>query len=135
MILHLQEEVVASEDIGVAEREALGVVVLIGEDGLRNVAAQAGGHGNEPLGVLVEQIHVDARLVIEAVEIGGRDQLNKVAIAVLVFAQQHQVVVAVGVGTGLVALPVTWPTGLSQEPINVGDGKTGLFAYGYGLSD
>jgi beta-glucosidase len=32
-------------------------------------------------------------------------------------------------------LPVTWPTSLAQEPINSGDGKTGLFAYGYGLSD
>jgi beta-glucosidase len=32
-------------------------------------------------------------------------------------------------------LPVTWPQNLAQEPINSGDGKTGLFAYGYGLSD
>jgi len=32
-------------------------------------------------------------------------------------------------------LPFTWPTGLSQEPINYGDGQTGLFAYGYGLTD
>jgi beta-glucosidase len=32
-------------------------------------------------------------------------------------------------------LPFTWPTGLAQEPINYGDGQTGLFAYGYGLSD
>jgi beta-glucosidase len=32
-------------------------------------------------------------------------------------------------------LPFTWPTNLAQEPINVGDGKTGLFAFGFGLSD
>jgi len=31
-------------------------------------------------------------------------------------------------------LPVTWPRSSSQEPINDGDGKTGLFAYGYGLN-
>ncbi|MGC1377855.1 MAG: glycoside hydrolase family 3 N-terminal domain-containing protein [Anaerolineales bacterium] len=31
-------------------------------------------------------------------------------------------------------LPITWPNALSQEPINSGDGKTGLFAFGYGLS-
>jgi beta-glucosidase len=31
-------------------------------------------------------------------------------------------------------LPITWPKDISQEPINVGDGKTGLFAFGYGLS-
>jgi beta-glucosidase len=32
-------------------------------------------------------------------------------------------------------LPVTWPNSVADEPINSGDGKTGLFAYGYGLSD
>jgi beta-glucosidase len=31
-------------------------------------------------------------------------------------------------------LPVTWPRSASQEPINDGDGKTGLYAYGYGLT-
>lgn len=31
-------------------------------------------------------------------------------------------------------LPVTWPVSASQQPINVGDGKTGLFPYGYGLT-
>lgn len=31
-------------------------------------------------------------------------------------------------------LPVTWPASASQEPINTGDGKTGLYAYGYGLT-
>jgi beta-glucosidase len=32
-------------------------------------------------------------------------------------------------------LPVTWPNSVADEPINQGDGKTGLFAYGFGLSD
>jgi beta-glucosidase len=32
-------------------------------------------------------------------------------------------------------LPVTWPNSVNDEPINSGDGKTGLFAYGFGLSD
>jgi beta-glucosidase len=31
-------------------------------------------------------------------------------------------------------LPVTWPNAVSQEPINSGDGKIGLFDFGYGLS-
>ena len=31
-------------------------------------------------------------------------------------------------------LPVSWPTSVSQEPINTGDGKTPLFPLGYGLS-
>jgi beta-glucosidase len=32
-------------------------------------------------------------------------------------------------------LPVTWPSSVNDEPINQGDGKTGLFAYGFGLTD
>jgi beta-glucosidase len=32
-------------------------------------------------------------------------------------------------------LPVTWPNSVNDEPINQGDGKTGLFAYGFGLTD
>ncbi|HLL67334.1 MAG TPA: glycoside hydrolase family 3 N-terminal domain-containing protein [Micromonosporaceae bacterium] len=31
-------------------------------------------------------------------------------------------------------LPMTWPSSAGQQPINEGDGKTGLFAYGFGLS-
>ncbi len=31
-------------------------------------------------------------------------------------------------------LPVTWPNAVSQEPINNGDGKTGLFPFGFGLT-
>jgi beta-glucosidase len=31
-------------------------------------------------------------------------------------------------------LPVTWPTAVTDEPINNGDGKTPLFPLGYGLS-
>jgi beta-glucosidase len=31
-------------------------------------------------------------------------------------------------------LPVTWMQSASQEPINDGDGKTGLFPYGFGLT-
>ncbi|TDP97521.1 glycoside hydrolase family 3 protein [Labedaea rhizosphaerae] len=31
-------------------------------------------------------------------------------------------------------LAVSWPASAAQEPVNVGDGKTPLFPYGYGLS-
>lgn len=32
-------------------------------------------------------------------------------------------------------LQVTWPNNSTNEPINAGDGQTGLFAYGFGLTD
>ena len=30
--------------------------------------------------------------------------------------------------------PVSWPSAVTDEPINVGDGKTPLYPFGYGLS-
>ena len=30
-------------------------------------------------------------------------------------------------------LPVSWPSAVSQEPINAGDGKAPLFPLGFGL--
>ena len=51
-----------------------------------------------------EQVFIDARLVIKAFEIGGGNQVDEIAIAFLVFAEQDQVVIAIGVGAGLHAL-------------------------------
>jgi hypothetical protein len=65
--------------------------------------AQAGGHGDEAFRALRKQIFVDARLAVEAFEVPGRDQIDEVAIAVLILAEQHLVVVAVGAGAALVA--------------------------------
>ncbi|HET9909728.1 MAG TPA: glycoside hydrolase family 3 protein [Anaerolineales bacterium] len=31
-------------------------------------------------------------------------------------------------------LPITWPNAVTQEPINIGDGKTGLFPFGFGIT-
>ena len=31
-------------------------------------------------------------------------------------------------------LPVTWPNAVTQEPINIDDGQTGLFPFGYGVT-
>ena len=51
-----------------------------------------------------QQVEIDAGLVIEAVEVGGGDEVDEVAVALLVFAEEDEVVVAVGIGAGLVAL-------------------------------
>ena len=51
-----------------------------------------------------EQVLIDAGLVVEAFQVGGRNQLDEILVALLVLAQQDEVVVAVGVGARLVAL-------------------------------
>jgi len=52
--------------------------------------------------VLGEEVFIDAGLVIEAFEVGGGDQVDEVAVAFLVFAEQDEVVIAVGIGAGFV---------------------------------
>ena len=54
--------------------------------------------------MLRQQILVDARLVVKAFQERGGDQLQQVAIALLVLAQQHQMVVSVRVAAAGQAL-------------------------------
>ncbi len=104
MILHFQEEVVLPEHVGVLVGEAAGFLVAIGEQGLVDVASEARRKRNQALGVTREQFLVDAGLVVEAFQAGRRDQLDEIAVALLVLAEQDQVVIAIGVRFDRVAL-------------------------------
>ena len=74
------------------------------QDRLLQLATQAGGQTDESLGVFGEQLLVDPRPVVVALEVGGGDQLDQVAVAGLVARQQHQVIrVAVGAHLAVVA--------------------------------
>ena len=63
-----------------------GVVITIGQNGLVNVAAQAGRQSDQPFRMLREQILIDARLVVKAFEVARRDELDQVLVALLVLA-------------------------------------------------
>ena len=104
VVLNLEEEVVLAENVRVGQGQAAGVVVAVREDGLVHVAAQARRHGNQTLRVARQQVFINPRLVVEALEIGGRNQVDEIAVAFLALAQQHQVVVAVGIRARFVAL-------------------------------
>ena len=95
VILQFQEEILRAEQVGVFVGHALGLVVAVRQQRFVDVAAQARRQRDQALGVPREQVFIDARLVVEPIQIAGGDQLDQVAIAFLVFAQQHQMVVAV----------------------------------------
>ncbi len=105
MVLHLEEEVPAAEQVLVFVGDPARLVVAVGEKSFVHVATQTGGEADETLRVPGEQILVDARLVIEAFEEACGDQADEVAVALLVFAEQDEVVIAVGVAAGFEALP------------------------------
>ncbi len=76
----------ASSDFGF-----LAVAVL---ERLADAAGEAAGQGDEALGALREQLPVDARLVVVALEVGGRGELDEVGVAVVLLGEESQVVVA-----------------------------------------
>ena len=86
VVLHFQKEVLPPQNVGVRVRQAQRVVVLVREQRLRNLAAQTRREADQPLGVPRQQIQVDARFVIEALQVSRGDQLDEVAIALLVLA-------------------------------------------------
>ena len=104
VVLQFQEEILRAEQVGVFVGQALGFFVTVRQQGLIDVAAQARRQRDQALGMPRQQVLIDARLVIEPVQVAGGNQLDQVAIAFLVLAQQHQVVVAVGVALDGVAL-------------------------------
>ena len=85
-------------------REPSRIFIFIGEDSLGDVAAETGREADQPFRVLRQEIEIDARLVIEPVKVGGGDELDEIAVALLRLAQQHQVVVAILIGARLVPL-------------------------------
>ena len=54
--------------------------------------------------MLVEEIVIDARLVVEAFEETGGNELDEIAIAFEVFAEENEVIAAAGAGFKIVAI-------------------------------
>ena len=99
VILQFQEEILLAEQVGVFVGQAAGVFVTIGQQRFVDIAAQARRERDQAFGMARQQVLIDARLVVKTFQIAGGDQLDQVAITFLVFAQQHQMVVAIGVGS------------------------------------
>ena len=94
VVLDLEEEVLAAEDLEVFAHERVGALHIVLQDGARNLAGDAGREADDALVVLAQEVLVDARLVVHALDVGQRDELDEVAVARLVLREQDQVVVA-----------------------------------------
>ena len=92
LVLQLEEEVVGAEDVAVRRRRGAGLLQPILVDAFGDLALETARQADEALAVLREQVLVDARLVVEAFRVAGRDQLDQVVEAFVGLGQQHQVV-------------------------------------------
>ena len=116
VILHLDEEVVAPEDVLEPPGPLQPLVEVVLHERLEHLTTEAPRGGDEPLTVIVERLPIDAGLVVVALEEGSAGQLDEVAVAGVVLGQQGQVVVELpapfGVATGIVEPPPPgWPLG------------------------
>ena len=109
VVLELDEEVVPPEDVLQPAGQGLRLHPVVGQQGLEDDAAQAAGGGDEAVGVAGQQLPVDPWLVVVALEVGGRGELEQVAVALVVLGQEGQVVVelltALDVAAGVVHSP------------------------------
>ena len=93
VVLELDEEVVP-EDVQVLPQHALAGPLALVEDGARDLRAEAARQGHDPVVVLPEQLVIDARLHVEALEVGAAGEPAQVLVSREVLRQQRQVEVA-----------------------------------------
>ncbi len=84
--------VVVPEDVEVVLEHLARLVLVLLEDRLQHLALQAARRRDEPLRVLAQLLAVDPRLVVVALRVGERGQLDEVAVPRHVLREQHLVV-------------------------------------------
>ena len=82
--LDFHEVEVLAEDLPVPPRHLESLGVLPGREQLAHLRVEASREDEEPVGMLGQQLVIDARLVVEALQVRLRDELDQVAVARLV---------------------------------------------------
>ena len=90
VILQLQVEMVRTEDLSERQRVFLRALIAAAAEPARDLAGKAGRQGDQPFAVLAQQRKVDARLNVKALDMRHGNEVGKVAVPLLVLAQQHQ---------------------------------------------
>ena len=88
LVLHLEEEVPGPRMSRYAAAACDRLLLLFGADAGRDFPLQAAAEADQSVRVLREQVLVDARLVVEALGVAGRHELDEVVIPSLVSASR-----------------------------------------------
>ena len=93
-VLDLDVDVVAPEHLREPVQVGRGVLWTTFLQGFTDAAGEAAGQRDEPLRVRLEMVPVDAGLVVVALEVAGRRELDQVPVALVGLGQEGQVRVA-----------------------------------------
>ncbi len=118
VVLQLDEERVTPEHVLEPRHQVARAVVVVLQQRLRHRTAETAARGDEALVMLLEQLEVDARLLVETVEVGVRRHLDEVAIPLRGFGEQREVVDVVVVATRTVE-----PTGGDHVRLGADHGR------------
>ena len=88
--LDLEVEVSRTEDLPVLTGSLLGRGQIAAQDALGDLALQAARQGDEPAAVARQRVLVDARLVVEPVQVREGGELDEVAVALKIRCQQDE---------------------------------------------
>ena len=95
-VLQLDVDVVAPEDLREPVELGAGVLGPVLLERLADAAGEAAGERDQPARVALEQLPVDARLGVVALEVAERAELDQVRVAGVRLGEQRQVRVAAG---------------------------------------
>ena len=104
-VLDLDVEVLLAEDLNHQVHLRTGGTLVAAHDRLVDAAGQAAAEGDQALRVLLQQVEVDARLVVVALEVAEGDQLDQVVVPLEVLGEQRQVGPVAASG-GLLRAPI-----------------------------
>ena len=99
----LELEVEAGHALLEPQGGVAGVVVAPVAEEAGDLAVEAAGEGDHALAVLLQELAVDAGLVVVALELGLGGEVEEVAVAGLVLGEQGEVVGLLGVGQAVAA--------------------------------
>ena len=104
LILNLEEEIAFAEDVAEAVGVFAGLVEFVVDDTFGDGAAETGAESDEAFGMFAEEIVIDARLVVEAFEEAGGNELDEIVIALEILAEKDEVIAAACAGFEIVAI-------------------------------
>ena len=104
MVLQLEQVVVGAQDLHMLPGDRVGCAHVAAQDGLGQLAADAGAQTDQALAVLGEQLLVDPRLVVVPLELRAAHQRDEIAVAGGVTCEQNEVV-GIAVGSTLLVVP------------------------------
>ncbi len=93
MLLQLNEEVLAAKGLHIPAQALVGLPLLALIEQLGHLSTHTARGRNKPFGMGREEVVIDARLVIVAVELRVRGNLEQVAVAGEVLRQQQEVII------------------------------------------